>query len=80
MGKGGVLPLGFLEAGRGAVVQDLNGGRSLRQRLIELGLVRGAKIKVIKNETGGPLIISVAEGRLAIGRGMALKIMVEESN
>ena len=73
-----VLPLGFLQPGRDAVVRDLNGGRSFRQRLVEMGLVCGNKVRVIKNEMGGPLIISVGEGRLVIGRGLALKIMVEE--
>lgn len=75
---GSVLPLGFLQAGRIGVVRDLAGGRGLRQRLVEMGLVSGARVKVIKNETGGPLIISVGDGRLAVGRGMSLKIMVEE--
>ena len=73
-----VLPRGFLPAGRHAVIRDLIGGWNLRQRLAELGLVRGAKIGVVKNDLGGPLIVSIGEGRLAIGRGMALKIMVEE--
>ncbi len=74
------LPLGFLQAGCSAVVRECQGGKSLRQRLIELGLVHGTRVRVVKNDRGGPLIISVGEGRLAIGRGMALKIMVEEAS
>jgi len=74
------LPLGFLQAGCSAVVREFQGGKSLRQRLIELGLVHGTRVRVVKNDRGGPLIISVGEGRLAIGRGMALKIMVEEAS
>jgi len=73
-----VLPLGFLQADRDAVVRDFNGGRGLHQRLAGLGIVCGNRVQVIKNEMGGPLIISVGGGRLIIGRGMALKIMVEE--
>jgi ferrous iron transport protein A len=72
-----VLPLGFLQTGRDAVVSDLAGGRSLRQRLTDMGVVRGTRVKVVKNDMGGPLIISIGEGRLAVGRGMALRIMVE---
>jgi nicotinate-nucleotide--dimethylbenzimidazole phosphoribosyltransferase len=53
------------------------GGRSLRQRLTDMGVVRGTRVKVVKNDMGGPLIISIGEGRLAVGRGMALRIMVE---
>ncbi len=76
--SGSFLPLGILQAGRDAVIKDFNNGRSLRQRLTEMGLVRGTKIRVVKNDMGGPLIISTGDGRLAIGRGMAIKILVEE--
>ncbi|CEO90115.1 FeoA family protein [Syntrophaceticus schinkii] len=77
MSGNSVLPLGFLQTGRDAVVSDLAGGRSLRQRLTDMGVVRGTRVKVVKNDMGGPLIISIGEGRLAVGRGMALRIMVE---
>lgn len=73
-----ILPLSFLQAGNEAVIKGFNGGRIFHQRLLDLGLVRGTKIKVIKNDMMGPLIVSLGEGRLAIGRGMALKIIVEE--
>jgi ferrous iron transport protein A len=76
---GRVLPLGLLQADCDAVVKDLNGGQCLRQRLADMGLIRGAKVRIIKNEMGGPVIISIGDGRLALGRGMALKIMVEEA-
>lgn len=72
-----ILPLGFLQAGRTAIVVNFDCGRGLGRRLAELGIFRGARIKVIKNDMGGPLVISVRESRLAIGRGMALKILVE---
>lgn len=78
MSGNSVLPLGFLQTGCDAVVSDLAGGRSMRQRLTDMGVVRGTKVKVVKNDMGGPLIISIGDGRLAVGRGMALKIMVEE--
>ncbi len=76
--SGKIVPLGFLKPGYDALVTDFDGGIGLRQRLTEMGLFRGAKVKVIKNDMGGPLIISNGDGRLAIGRGMALRIMVEE--
>ncbi|TEB16726.1 FeoA domain protein [Pelotomaculum sp. FP] len=77
---GSVLPLGFLQVGRDAVVRELGSGRNLAQRLSEMGIVRGTRLSIIKNDMGGPLIISVGDGRLAIGRGMALKILVEEAS
>ncbi len=49
----------------------------MRQRLMDLGLNQGARIRIIKNEMPGPLIIAVKkDGRLALGRGMSQKIMV----
>lgn len=77
MGKN-VLPLGFLQNGRTGIVKDLNGGHGIRHRLTEMGLVHDTKIRMIKNDLNGPLIISLGEGRLALGRGMATRIMIEE--
>lgn len=73
-----LLPLGFVPAGSTVLIRELDGGRNLSHRLTEMGLVCGTAIRVIKNDVGGPLIVSVGEGRLALGRGMALKILVEE--
>lgn len=73
------FPLGFLKNGQTAIVRGASGGKNMRQRLIEMGLVAGVKIRIIKNNPGGPLIIALNENRLAIGRGVSLKIMVEET-
>ncbi|BCV21636.1 FeoA family protein [Moorella sp. Hama-1] len=79
----GLLPLEFLDIGREAVIREVAGGLSLRRRLTDLGLVRGTTIRVIRNDNFGPVIVSLGNssggGRLAIGRGMAHKIMVEEA-
>jgi ferrous iron transport protein A len=68
--NGKVLPLGFVQSGQRAIIKEFTGGRSLSRRLRWL--------RVIWNVCGSPLIVSIGEGRLAIGCGMALKIMVEE--
>ncbi|MGI9861302.1 ferrous iron transport protein A [Moorella naiadis] len=77
----GLLPLEFLNTGREAVIKEVAGGMTLRHRLTELGMVRGKTIRIIRNDNFGPIIISLGNdsgsGRLAIGRGMAHKIMVE---
>lgn len=76
--KNSMLPLGFLPTGRDATVKDVLGGFGLRRKLTDLGLVRGRLIRVVQNDFAGPIIISVGDGRLALGRGMAQKVMVEE--
>jgi len=75
---GRVLPLSFLRAGQDAVIKNFNDGRGFCRRLTEMGLIRGTRVRVVRNDMGGPLIISAGDGRLAIGRGMAMRILVEE--
>ncbi|RUA18394.1 MAG: ferrous iron transport protein A [Clostridia bacterium] len=62
---------------RGEVVQltHIEAGRRLGQRLAELGLTPGVKIQVL-HVNGGPILIGVRGARLALGRGMAEKILV----
>jgi ferrous iron transport protein A len=75
-----VLMLSFLKRGKIGIVKEINGGIKIRRRLTEMGIFRGSVIRVIKNDFGGPLIVSIGEERLALGRGISFKIMVEESS
>jgi FeoA domain. len=49
------------------------------KRLYELGLNTGAEVKVEKNDFG-PIILRVYGNKLALGRGLAEHIEVEEVN
>ena len=74
------LPLGLIKAGSTAIIRDIRGSDHLRQELLEQGLVDGCRVKVVKNDPGGPLIISVNnDTRLAVGRGASLQVLVEEA-
>lgn len=71
------MPLGLVARGQTVIVVQILGGGRLRQRLLELGLNQGARVRVMKNEMPGPMIIAVKEdGRLGLGRGMAHQILV----
>ncbi len=49
----------------------------LRKRLADLGISAGSEVRVVQNY-GGPIILAVKEdARMAIGRGMAHRILVE---
>lgn len=77
-----VLPLGLLRNGQDGVLKEIYGGYGIQKRLSDMGLVRGNRIRVVKNDFGGPVIVSVGnlgEGRIVIGHGMALKIMVQQA-
>jgi ferrous iron transport protein A len=78
MGDAALLPLAFLPPGREVVVRGLAGGRGMRRRLTDMGIAPGAKVRVVRNDGHGPLLMALGEARLAVGRGVALKIMVEE--
>jgi Fe2+ transport system protein FeoA len=51
-------------------------GRRFSHRLAELGLTPGVEFSVL-HDSGGPLLLSVRNSRVAIGRGMANKISVD---
>lgn len=71
------MPLSLATRGQTVIVQQIRSGRRLRQRLLDLGLNQGTRIRVLKNEMPGPLIVAVKEdGRLALGRGMTHHILV----
>jgi ferrous iron transport protein A len=49
----------------------------MRKRLADLGLNLGMTVRVMHRDRHGPLILAVKDSRLALGRGMAHRIMVE---
>jgi len=70
------IPLSMLAPGERARLLKVNGGEGLTSRLNALGLTPGVEVSVIQ-DAGGPLLLSVRDSRLAVGRGMAQKILVE---
>jgi len=85
-----MFPLGLLATGEKGEVMDTgevncepigetpNKGRSMC-RVADMGLRAGNTIEVLNNEGGGPMLIRVDNSRLAIGRKVAMKIMVRRS-
>ncbi len=71
-------PLSGVRPGGRATIVALAGGGGLQSRLISMGLKVGADVRVIRGGTGtwGPILIALGQARLAIGRGMADRIMV----
>jgi ferrous iron transport protein A len=66
-----------LKEGEKAVVVSVRGGIGVTQRLTDMGLTPGAEITVIKSAFFGPIEISIRGSKLAVGRGIASKILVE---
>jgi len=45
-------------------------------RLVEMGIRLGKRIRMIANSGTGPIVLQVDESRIAMGRGAAMKIYV----
>lgn len=52
--------------------------RQVVRRLCALGLTPGTVVRVIREQDGGPILIQVRDSKLALGRGLTHKILVEE--
>ena len=51
------------------------GGSGFTQRMVDLGIVPDQEVQVINNT--GPVIVAVGNTRIALGRGMASRILVK---
>lgn len=63
-----------LRIGEKARIVAIGGGRGLKQKLFLRGLIEGKVIRMVSNY--GPVIVEVNGNIVAIGRGMARKIIV----
>ncbi len=70
------LSLGRIESGTWVQIEQMAGGHQFLSRLASLGFTPGARLKVLHNYGHGPLIVSVRDTRVALGRGEAEKILV----
>ena len=70
------FPLAMAGEGERVRIRSLLGGKGLAKRLTELGLNPGAEVRIVAHQGGG-LVVARGETRLALGGGMAVKILVE---
>lgn len=70
------MVLSSVKPGNEVTILDINGGRGIKSKLYSMGLVPGTKLTVLNGSSTGPVMIVVRDSRLAIGHGMAQKIIV----
>lgn len=71
------LPLTLTAPGETVRLVEIRLSGDEKQRLLELGLIPGTSIRVIKSDPSLGLIVSVRhDGRLALNRGTARKLIV----
>ncbi|OVE76531.1 hypothetical protein BVX97_00835 [bacterium E08(2017)] len=59
-------------------VVSMDPGSGMESRLAGLGVRKGIDVRVVRNDNHGPLVLSVNNSRVMVGRGMAASIVVEE--
>lgn len=75
-----MIPLTLCKPGEELEVVDILGGIGAKRRLTEMGIYPGVKLSILLNPFSGPLLIGVGNSRLALGRGIAQKILVKPTN
>ena len=70
------MPLSALAPCEVGIVGAVIGGRGFMSRLAALGFTPGTEVIMMQNFGRGPLIVSVRNTRVALGRGEAAKIWV----
>ena len=70
------MPLSMVQEGAEVIVVGFKGGARFVQKLADMGFVPGTKVRVLRNQSSGPMIVILRGMQLAIGRGIATKIEV----
>jgi Fe2+ transport system protein A len=70
-----MMPLQFADAGSEQVIRRIGGTPEVKKHLENLGFVVGGTVRVVSS-SGGNLIVSVKDSRIAVSREMAQKIMI----
>ena len=70
-----MMPLTIMKAGEECTIKKIGGKEETKRFLEELGFIVGGTVTIV-SDTGGNLIVNVKGCRVAIGKDMAVKIMV----
>ena len=67
----------LIESGREVTVMQLDGGHQFIEKAESLGIRAGVRIKKLSSQVmRGPVTIQIGNSKVALGYGMAKKIMV----
>jgi len=70
------MPLTMLSEGKNCKIREVLAGPDLKRRLNEMGFTPSSSVRLIGCERGN-LLVNLNGARYALGKGMAMKIMVE---
>jgi ferrous iron transport protein A len=70
------ISLAELPSSRAGAVREIGGGGSFAARCLALGFTPGTRVQMVQNIGRGPVIVTVRDTRIALGRGEASAITV----
>ncbi|WP_445900291.1 FeoA family protein [Desulfitobacterium sp. THU1] len=70
----GTMPLAMVAPGEEVKVVSIKGRDNTRRFLENLGFVEGAVVSIV-TELAGNVIVSIKESRIAVSKGMAIRIL-----
>lgn len=70
------FPLALAAEGEDVFIYAMKGGKGLSRKLMDLGLSLGSSLKIIQRRPGGALVVARGNLRVALGAGMAQKVVV----
>lgn len=71
------MPLAMVMKGETRTIVDFKGQEEMKRRLQDLGFIKGEKVRVAGENAGG-MILVVKDVKIALNRGLANRIMVED--
>lgn len=72
----GAFPLFLAGDGECLRIAAFNGGRGFVFKMTEMGLPIGSELTVVQRDRGGSIVVARNDTRIALGAGMAHRIMV----
>ena len=74
-----MIGLDSIAPGNTCIVQEIRGGGAVRTRMMDMGLIKGTEIKVIRvAPLGDPIEFEVKGYNLSLRKNEARRVMVEE--
>ena len=74
---GHMMPLSMVSAGETVKIASVKAGWGLQRRLADMGLTPGVQVRVVNSQGRGPVVLDIRGSRLALGHGIAHRIMVD---
>ena len=72
------ITLANLGPGQKGIIIQIIGGRGMQSHLRTIGVREGKLVRIVtKQPARGPIVLEIDGNRIAMGRGMAMRVLVE---